>query len=149
MIFGYLKKSERPVDALAVKIRKTLMTHSVTDNFKSRDASASKNCPILTSPFVSLCSIFVNIKTSFGVLRISRKSCRRRIENGKEGPKEDEGAEEEVARGGEGGDCGDTDGQVRQGGGRGKITLRLPKMAQKERDKDINTDRKTLTTRKQ
>ena len=33
------KKSERPVDALALK---TLMTHSVTDNFKSRDASASK-----------------------------------------------------------------------------------------------------------
>ena len=43
MIFGYLKKSERPVDALAVKIRKTLMTDSLTDNFKSGDASASKN----------------------------------------------------------------------------------------------------------
>ena len=36
-------KSERPVDALAVKIRKTLMTDSLTDNFKSGDASASKN----------------------------------------------------------------------------------------------------------
>ena len=37
------KKSERPVDALAVK---TLITHSLTDNFKSRDASASKNCHV-------------------------------------------------------------------------------------------------------
>ena len=40
---GYtnLKKNnpERPVDALA---EKTLMTHSLTDNLKSRDASASK-----------------------------------------------------------------------------------------------------------
>ena len=38
-------KSERPVDALAVKkisITHSL-THSVTDNLKSRDASASKN----------------------------------------------------------------------------------------------------------
>ena len=35
---------------------------ALTDNLKSRDASASKNCPILTSPFVYLCSIFVNIK---------------------------------------------------------------------------------------
>ena len=73
------------------------------------------------------------MKTSFSVLRISRKSCRRRIEeDGKEEPEEDEGAEEEVAGGGEGGDCGDTDGQVWQGGGRGKITLRLPKVAQKD-----------------
>ena len=32
------KKSERPVDALAVKN----MNHPLTDNFKSRDASASK-----------------------------------------------------------------------------------------------------------
>ena len=31
--------SKRPVDALA---QKTLMTHSLTDNLKSRDASASK-----------------------------------------------------------------------------------------------------------
>ena len=41
---GYtnLKKNnpERPVDALA---EKTSMTDSLTDNFKSRDASASKN----------------------------------------------------------------------------------------------------------
>ena len=34
--------SERPVDALA---EKTLMTHSLTDNLKSRDASASKKIP--------------------------------------------------------------------------------------------------------
>ena len=33
------KKSERPVDALAVKN----IPHPLTDNFKSRDASASKN----------------------------------------------------------------------------------------------------------
>ena len=32
--------SERPVDALAVE--KSYITHSVTDNLKSRDASASK-----------------------------------------------------------------------------------------------------------
>ena len=32
--------SKRPVDALAVK---TSMTDSLTNNFKSRDASASKN----------------------------------------------------------------------------------------------------------
>ena len=34
----YLNNSERPVDALAVK----KVTHSLTDNLKSRDASASK-----------------------------------------------------------------------------------------------------------
>ena len=33
--------SERPVDALAENGK--LLTHSLTDNFKSRDASASKN----------------------------------------------------------------------------------------------------------
>ena len=33
------KKSERPIDALAVKN----MNHPLTDNFKSRDASASEN----------------------------------------------------------------------------------------------------------
>ena len=33
-----LKKSERPVDALAVK-----KNQSLSDNLKSRDASASKN----------------------------------------------------------------------------------------------------------
>ena len=33
-----VKKSERPVDALAVK----KVNHSLTDNLKSRDASASK-----------------------------------------------------------------------------------------------------------
>ena len=72
------------------------------------------------------------METSFSVLRISRKSCRRRIEeDGKEEPEEDEGVEEEVAGGGEGGDCGDTDGQVWQGGGRGKYSLRLQKVAQK------------------
>ena len=34
-------KSERPVDALAVKNIYHSLTDSVTDNFKSRDASAS------------------------------------------------------------------------------------------------------------
>ena len=33
------KKSKRPVDALAVKN----INYSLSDNFKSRDASASKN----------------------------------------------------------------------------------------------------------
>ena len=37
----YNNKSERPVDALAIKKYESL-THSLTDNFKSRDASASK-----------------------------------------------------------------------------------------------------------
>ena len=41
------KKSERPVDALA---EKTLMTHSLTDNLKSRDASASKKSIGLVYP---------------------------------------------------------------------------------------------------
>ena len=36
-------KSERPVDALAVE-----KGESLTHNFKSRDASASKNCTFLT-----------------------------------------------------------------------------------------------------
>ena len=35
-------KSERPVDALAVKKYQSL-TESLSDNLKSRDASASKN----------------------------------------------------------------------------------------------------------
>ena len=39
----YLNNSERPVDALAVK----KVNHSVTDNLKSRDASASKNLSII------------------------------------------------------------------------------------------------------
>ena len=39
-----IKKSERPVDALAVK---TSITDSLTDNFKSRDVSASKNQEML------------------------------------------------------------------------------------------------------
>ena len=40
-----MKKSERPVDALAVKLleKGESLTHSLTYNFKSRDASASKN----------------------------------------------------------------------------------------------------------
>ena len=37
---------ERPVDALAVK----KVNHSVTDNLKSRDASASKNATIYELP---------------------------------------------------------------------------------------------------
>ena len=37
-----MNKSERPVDALAVKNINHSLTHSVTDNLKSRDASASK-----------------------------------------------------------------------------------------------------------
>ena len=36
---GQKKKSERPVDALAVKT----VNHPLTDNLESRDASASKN----------------------------------------------------------------------------------------------------------
>ena len=35
-----LNNSKRPVDALAENGK--LLTHSLTDNFKSRDASASK-----------------------------------------------------------------------------------------------------------
>ena len=35
---GLKNNSERPIDALAIK----KVTHSLTDNFKSRDASASK-----------------------------------------------------------------------------------------------------------
>ena len=35
-----INNSERPVDALAENGK--LLTHSLTDNFKSRDASASK-----------------------------------------------------------------------------------------------------------
>ena len=46
--FIYLKnKSERPVDALAVKKGESL-THSLTNNLKSRDASASKKKEIGT-----------------------------------------------------------------------------------------------------
>ena len=41
--FTQENKSERPVDALAVKKHQSL-TDSLSDNFKSRDASASKNC---------------------------------------------------------------------------------------------------------
>ena len=41
----HLKKSERPVDALAVKLleKGESLTHSLIYNLKSRDASASKN----------------------------------------------------------------------------------------------------------
>ena len=39
-----MNNSERPVDALALILEKgELLTHSLTYNFKSRDASASKN----------------------------------------------------------------------------------------------------------
>ena len=41
-----LKKSERPIDALAVKKK---VNYSLSDNLASRDASASKNHPVIDS----------------------------------------------------------------------------------------------------
>ena len=58
--------SERPVDALAEKGES--LTHSLTDNLKSRDASASKNmkCKCLRRRginFISSCPSVISPKT--------------------------------------------------------------------------------------
>ena len=60
------KKSERPVDALAVKKYQSF-THSLTDNFKSRDASASKNFSRIQGPEIE--NLRFNIENAGSTMR--------------------------------------------------------------------------------